>query len=63
MITEILTKESGSTGVYYDHGGKPMQGSMLVREPKFTGRVVSETSAFLSTISTKANCITRPRAI
>jgi hypothetical protein len=31
-------------------GGHPMLGSELVRDPKFTDRVVAETRAFLSTI-------------
>jgi NAD(P)-dependent dehydrogenase (short-subunit alcohol dehydrogenase family) len=34
-ITKILINTSGHTGVYYDEGGHPMQGSALVRDPKF----------------------------
>jgi hypothetical protein len=48
VITKILTDESGQTGVYYDESGHPMLGSMLVRDPKFTDRVVAETRALLS---------------
>ena len=47
MITRILTDKSGQTGVYYDESGHPMQGSALVRDPKFQDRVVAETRAFL----------------
>ena len=51
MITKILTDTSGQTGVYYDEGGHPMEGSALVRNPKFQDRVVAETRALLATIS------------
>ncbi|HEY6849674.1 MAG TPA: SDR family NAD(P)-dependent oxidoreductase [Terracidiphilus sp.] len=47
-ITKILIDTSGHTGVYYDEGGRPMQGSVLVRDPKFQDRVVAETRAFLA---------------
>jgi hypothetical protein len=50
VITKILTDTSGQSGVYYDEGGQPMQGSTLVRDPKFQDRVVAETRALLSTI-------------
>jgi NAD(P)-dependent dehydrogenase (short-subunit alcohol dehydrogenase family) len=50
VITKILTDTSGQTGVYYDEGGQPMLGSTLVRDPKFTDRVVAETRALLSTV-------------
>ena len=50
VITKILIDESGQTGVYYDEGGHPMQGSAVVRDPKFQSRVVAETRALLSTI-------------
>jgi NAD(P)-dependent dehydrogenase (short-subunit alcohol dehydrogenase family) len=50
VLTKVLTDASGQTGVYYDEGGHPMLGSELVRDPKFTDRVVAETRAFLSTI-------------
>jgi NAD(P)-dependent dehydrogenase (short-subunit alcohol dehydrogenase family) len=49
VFTEILTDTSGETGVYYDEGGHPMQGSALLRDPKFQDRVVAETRAFLAT--------------
>jgi NAD(P)-dependent dehydrogenase (short-subunit alcohol dehydrogenase family) len=47
-ITKILIDTSGHTGVYYDESGHPMQGSALVRDPKFQDRVVAETRAFLA---------------
>ena len=50
VITGILTDTSGQTGIYYDEGGNPMQGSELVRDPKFQDRVVTETRALLSTL-------------
>jgi NAD(P)-dependent dehydrogenase (short-subunit alcohol dehydrogenase family) len=50
VITKILIDGSGKTGVYYDEGGKPMQGSAVVRDPKFQDRVVAETRALLLTI-------------
>lgn len=50
VITRILIDESGRTGAYYDEDGRPMMGSALVRDPKFTSRVVAETRALLSTI-------------
>lgn len=49
VITKILTDTSERTGVYYDEGGHPMQGSALVRDPQFQDRVVAETRAFLAT--------------
>ena len=52
MITKILTDESGQTGVYYDEGGHPMQGSALVRDPKFQDHVVAETYALLANVPT-----------
>ncbi len=48
VFTKILTDTTGQTGVYYDEGGYPMQGSALVRDPKFQDRVVSETRALLA---------------
>lgn len=50
--TKILINTSGQTGIYYDDGGDPMTGSVLVRDPKFTDRVLVETRALLSTIPT-----------
>ena len=50
VITNILIDASGQTGVYYDEGGQPMQGSALVRDPQFQDRVVSETRALLATV-------------
>lgn len=51
VITSILTDPSGQTAVYYDESGHPMQGSALVRDPKFQDRVVAETRALLSSVS------------
>lgn len=50
VITKILTDESGETGIYYGERGQPMAGSELMRDPKFTSRVVSETRALLATV-------------
>ena len=48
LITKVLLNESGETGVYYDDSGHPMLGSVLVRDQKFSDRVVAETRALLS---------------
>ena len=50
VIAKILIDASGETGIYYDEGGHPMQGSALVRDPKFQDRVVAETRALLATV-------------
>ena len=50
VVTEILINESGQTGIYYDDGGHQMLGSKLVRDPKFTARIVAETRDLLSTL-------------
>ena len=47
VITKVLLDASGQTGIYYDEGGHPMLGSLLVRDPNFTDRVVAETRALL----------------
>lgn len=47
VITGILTDTSGRTGMYYDEGGHPMQGSALLRDVTFQDRVVAETRTFL----------------
>lgn len=52
VITKVLMNESGTTGVYYDDKGNPMLSSELLRSPKFTARVVSETRALLATLCT-----------
>ena len=49
VITEVMMKASGETGVYYDDKGRPMLASALVRNPSFTARVVGETRALLAT--------------
>lgn len=50
VITQVLLNEAGRTGIYYDQSGQPMLGSVLVRDPKFQDRVVTETRALLSVI-------------
>jgi NAD(P)-dependent dehydrogenase (short-subunit alcohol dehydrogenase family) len=50
LITRVLTDESGPTGVYYDEKGKPMTGSVLVRDSEFSQRVVAETRALLARV-------------
>lgn len=50
VITEVLTAESGATGVYYNENGKPMLASAQVRDPAFADRYVAETRALLATI-------------
>jgi len=50
VATKVLINASGQTGIYYDDGGHPMLGSTLVRDPKFTDRVLARPRALLSTI-------------
>jgi NAD(P)-dependent dehydrogenase (short-subunit alcohol dehydrogenase family) len=50
VATKVLINASGQTGIYYDEGGHPTQGSPLARDPQFQDRVVAETRALLSTI-------------
>jgi NAD(P)-dependent dehydrogenase (short-subunit alcohol dehydrogenase family) len=52
VATKVLVDASGQTGIYYDDNGGPMLSSALVRDPKFTSRVVAETRALLSAIPT-----------
>jgi NAD(P)-dependent dehydrogenase (short-subunit alcohol dehydrogenase family) len=54
VITKVLTDDATGTGVYYDEAGRPMLGSVLVRDPAFQDRVVAETRALLATIPTAA---------
>ena len=49
-MTRILIDASGQTRVYYNEGGRPMQDSALVRDPKFQDRVVAETRTLLATV-------------
>lgn len=49
VITRVLLDGSDQTGQYYDEAGQPMLGSILVRDPEFTARVVAETRALLAT--------------
>jgi len=39
--------------MYFDEKGKRMLGSAQVRDPAFAGRIVAETRALLSTVSTR----------
>ncbi|WP_422933851.1 SDR family NAD(P)-dependent oxidoreductase [Sinomonas sp. P47F7] len=55
MIAKVLTDESGSTGVYYDETGRPMLGSVQIRDAEFSDRVVAETRALLADISSQAS--------
>jgi NAD(P)-dependent dehydrogenase (short-subunit alcohol dehydrogenase family) len=52
VITQVLLNEPGKTGVYFDEEGQPMQASTLVRDPRFTARVVAETRSLLATVPT-----------
>ena len=54
VITKILTDAPGQTGVCYDEGGRPMQGSTLVRDLKFQDRVVAETRALMATVPSRS---------
>jgi NAD(P)-dependent dehydrogenase (short-subunit alcohol dehydrogenase family) len=51
VASKVLMNASGQTGIYYDDGGHPTQGSALVRDPVFRDRVVAETRALLATVS------------
>jgi NAD(P)-dependent dehydrogenase (short-subunit alcohol dehydrogenase family) len=51
VITTIMTDRSGQSGVYYDEGGQPMQGSALVHDAKFQDRIVTETRALLAAVA------------
>jgi hypothetical protein len=46
-----VLNDAGATGIYYDERGKPMLGSVQVRDPQFQDRVVAETRALLATVS------------
>ena len=50
VITDAVLNEPDTTGAYYDERGKPMLGSVLVRDPEFQDRVVAETRALLATV-------------
>jgi NAD(P)-dependent dehydrogenase (short-subunit alcohol dehydrogenase family) len=54
VIAGILTSESDQTGMYYDENGKPMTGSVQVRDPAFADRVMAETRALLATLPVPA---------
>ncbi|HET6743851.1 MAG TPA: hypothetical protein VFH76_33160, partial [Kribbella sp.] len=48
VITQVLTDDSDASGVYYDERGKPMLGSVQVRDPEFGDRMVAETRSLLA---------------
>jgi NAD(P)-dependent dehydrogenase (short-subunit alcohol dehydrogenase family) len=50
VAARVLINARGETGIYYDDGGHPTQGSTLVRDTNFQDRVVAETRALLSTL-------------
>jgi NAD(P)-dependent dehydrogenase (short-subunit alcohol dehydrogenase family) len=52
VLAQVLTSESGQTGIYYDENAKPMTASAQVREPAFQTRVAAETRALLATVPT-----------
>jgi NAD(P)-dependent dehydrogenase (short-subunit alcohol dehydrogenase family) len=51
VITNVVLNEAQVTGVYFDERGRPMLGSVQVRDPEFQDRVVAETRALLSTVA------------
>jgi hypothetical protein len=51
VITKVLMNESGATSLYYDDKGNPMLSSKLVRDPKFTARVVAETRPLVAAVA------------
>lgn len=51
VIAKVLLNSASETGVYYDERGCPMHGSKLAHDQTFQERVVSETRAFLSSLS------------
>lgn len=53
VATNVLIDASGQTGIYYDERGQPMLGSILVRDPIFQARVVTETRALLQTVPSR----------
>jgi hypothetical protein len=50
VITQVLLNESGSTGVYFDEEGQPMQASILARDPMFAAKIAAETRSLLATV-------------
>lgn len=50
MIATVLTDDTTGTGTYFDERGRPMLGSIQVRDPAFQDRVVAETRALLATV-------------
>jgi NAD(P)-dependent dehydrogenase (short-subunit alcohol dehydrogenase family) len=52
VLAQVLTSQSGQTGIYYDENGKPMTASAQVRDPAFEQRVVAGTRALLATVPT-----------
>lgn len=54
VITTVLSDDTNRTGVYYDENGRPMLGSVQVRDPAFQDRFVAETRSPLATIPADA---------
>ncbi len=50
VIAAVLTDGAGRSGVYVDEKGRPMQGSVQVRDRLFQDCVVAETRAFLASV-------------
>jgi len=49
VITNAVLNEPGASGVYYNEKGRPMLGSVQVRDPEFQDLVVAQTRALLKT--------------
>jgi len=47
IVAQVLSDQSGVTGVYFDEKGKPMHGSVLARDHSFQKRLLAETREFL----------------
>ncbi|WP_345209749.1 SDR family NAD(P)-dependent oxidoreductase [Mucilaginibacter gynuensis] len=50
VIVQLLSSDTGKTGIYFDEKGKPMLASEQVRQPEFQDLVLSETRALLLAI-------------
>jgi NAD(P)-dependent dehydrogenase (short-subunit alcohol dehydrogenase family) len=53
VIARIMTSDSGSTGVYFNERGQPMQGSAQVSDASFQDRLVAQTRAFLVSLASE----------
>jgi len=59
VITAVLTDDTDATGIYYDETGRPMLGSVQVRDPAFQDRVIAETRALLAGVPMDAAAVDR----